>query len=95
MNNRVNILIDEIEKVKEFVIVANGFNEDLIIRKDRYSVDAKSLLGLFSLNLSEPVQLHFVNSLTSKVEKEFAKWIVPFTEKDVAVNFINRKSILR
>ncbi len=89
MNNRVNILIDKVESVKAFVEVASSFEENLTIKKDRFRIDAKSILGLYSLNLSEPIQLQFDIGITDKVNQKFATWIVPFNKSDVAINFID------
>ena len=50
------IRLDSVEKVKEFVklIENNGAEADLI--SGRQEVDAKSLLGIFSLDLTKPIQ---------------------------------------
>ena len=53
----INVLIDTIDKVKDFVRATSQFDADMDIISGRYVIDAKSILGLFSLDLSEPVQL--------------------------------------
>lgn len=43
--------------VKEFVSTVTKFDYDIDLRSGRYVVDAKSLLGIFSLDLSKPITL--------------------------------------
>lgn len=43
--------------VKDFVNIVGQFNYDVDLRSGRYVVDAKSLLGIFSLDLSKPITL--------------------------------------
>ena len=45
------------EEVKTFVNVANRYNYDMDLRAGRHVVDAKSILGIFSLDLSKPITL--------------------------------------
>ena len=45
------------EEVKTFVNVANRYDYDMDLRAGRHVVDAKSILGIFSLDLSKPISL--------------------------------------
>lgn len=45
------------EEVKTFVNVANRYPYDMDLRAGRHVVDAKSILGIFSLDLSQPITL--------------------------------------
>ncbi|NLM86192.1 MAG: HPr family phosphocarrier protein [Clostridiales bacterium] len=45
------------EEVKTFVNVANRYDYDMDLRAGRHVVDAKSILGIFSLDLSKPITL--------------------------------------
>jgi len=45
------------EEVKTFVNVANRYQYDMDLRAGRHVVDAKSILGIFSLDLSKPITL--------------------------------------
>jgi len=53
----VNIKLDTVEKVKGFVNVLAPVDGDFDIVSDRYVVDAKSIMGIFSLDLSKPLKL--------------------------------------
>ena len=53
----VQITLDSIDKVNEFVRAITPFECDFDMHSGRYTVDAKSNLGIFSLDLSKPVML--------------------------------------
>ena len=53
----IKIKIDTIEKVKEFVKISMVVPEDLNVKAGRFIVDAKSLMGLFSVDLTKPLLL--------------------------------------
>ena len=51
------------EDLKEFIKITTSFESNIDIIKDRYVVDAKSLLGVISLDFTQPtmVVIHSVN----------------------------------
>ena len=51
------IKLNSIDKVKEFVRVITNFDNDFDVRSGRYTVDGKSILGIFSLDLARPLEL--------------------------------------
>lgn len=51
------ISLDSVEKVKKFVSAATEFNSEMDLVSDRYVIDAKSIRGIFSMNLSKPMIL--------------------------------------
>ena len=51
----VQISLNSIGKVKSFVNAITQFDFDLI--SGRYVIDAKSIMGIFSLDLSKPIDL--------------------------------------
>jgi len=53
----VNILIDSIDKVKAFVNEIAKFDCDFDLISGRYVIDAKSIMGIFSLDISKPIEL--------------------------------------
>jgi len=53
----VNIRLSLAENVKSFVNAVNRYSFDMDLRSGRHVVDAKSILGIFSLDLSKPVTL--------------------------------------
>lgn len=63
----VKVMLDSIEKIKEFNRKICKFECDFDLEQGRYYIDAKSMLGILSLDLSSPLQLHFTT--TSEEEK--------------------------
>ena len=53
----VQISLDSIDKVKSFVNDISKFNSDFDLVSGRYVIDAKSIMGIFSLDLSKPITL--------------------------------------
>lgn len=58
----VTVKIDTIEKIKDFVNALTSFDNDFDLVHDRYVIDAKSIMGIFSLDTSQ--------SLTLKIHKD-------------------------
>lgn len=55
---KVSIKLETINDVKNFVSAVTTFECDFDIVADRYVVDAKSIMGIFSLDLSKSLALH-------------------------------------
>lgn len=53
----VNIRLSLAENVKAFVNLVNRYPYDVDLRAGRHVVDAKSILGIFSLDLSKPISM--------------------------------------
>jgi len=58
--DKFNVQLQSIDSVKAFVTAANIMGCEIDVLSDRYLVDAKSIMGLFSLDLAKPVtvQVH-------------------------------------
>lgn len=54
----VEISLNSIDKVKSFVNEITKFNYDFDLVSSRYVIDAKSIMGIFSLDLSKPITLN-------------------------------------
>ena len=54
----VKISLNSIEKVKSFVNAITRFDVDFDLVSGRYIIDAKSIMGIFSLDLSKPIALN-------------------------------------
>lgn len=55
--NTVTINLNGIEAVKKFNTVVSTFYSEIDIVKGRYVIDAKSIMGIFSLDLSKPIDV--------------------------------------
>ena len=54
----VKISLNSIDKVKAFVNEITKFDTDFDLVSGRYVIDAKSIMGIFSLDLSKPIDLN-------------------------------------
>ena len=54
----VKISLNSIDKVKAFVNDITRFDYDFDLVSGRYVIDAKSIMGIFSLDLSKPIDLN-------------------------------------
>ena len=53
-----HIMLDTINDVKEFVGIVSRCEYEVDLISDRYTIDAKSIMGIFSLDLSKPIQMN-------------------------------------
>jgi phosphotransferase system HPr (HPr) family protein len=53
----VKICLNSIDKVKSFVNTISQFDSDFDLISGRYVIDAKSIMGIFSLDLSQNIDL--------------------------------------
>ena len=53
----VKIFLGTIERVKDFVNAVTRLDCDMDIVSGRYVIDAKSIMGIFSIDLSKPVNV--------------------------------------
>ena len=54
----VKICLNSIDKVKAFVNDITKFDSDFDLVSGRYVIDAKSIMGIFSLDLSKAIDLN-------------------------------------
>ncbi|MDW2799339.1 HPr family phosphocarrier protein [Clostridium boliviensis] len=60
----VRISLNSIDKVKSFVNDLTKFDTDFDLVSGRYVIDAKSIMGIFSLDLSKPIDLNIHSEST-------------------------------
>ncbi len=63
---KLTIKLNESQQIKEFVNIVNKYAFEMDLRSGRYVVDAKSILGIFSLDLSKPVDLEIFSDDTAE-----------------------------
>ena len=54
----VKVSLNSIDKVKNFVNDRSGFPAEFDLVSGRYVIDAKSIMGIFSLDISKPIDLN-------------------------------------
>lgn len=72
---QVWVNLGSIETVKDFVSVVAHFHGDAELKSGKYVVDAKSIMGIFSLDLSKKLLLELVDP-TEEEMKSIDKYIV-------------------
>ena len=70
----LKVLLSTINDVKEFVNIVSRYDFDVDLVSGRYAVDAKSIMGIFSLDLSKPIEVN----IHSEEADEFLKAIEKF-----------------
>ncbi|MBQ8002657.1 MAG: HPr family phosphocarrier protein [Clostridia bacterium] len=70
------VMLSSIVDVKNFVNLVNDFECDIDMVSGRHVVDAKSLMGIFSLELSKPVVVRVYSEETEEIEKTLKEFIV-------------------
>ena len=73
----VQVLLNSIEKVKGFVNNISKFDNDFELVAGRYVIDAKSVMGIFSLDLAKPICLNILaEDNTDQIVNAIAGYIV-------------------
>lgn len=73
----VKISLNSIDKVKAFVNDISKFDSDFDLVSGRYVIDAKSIMGIFSLDLSKPIDLNVHNEdKVAEITSVLAPYIV-------------------
>lgn len=72
-----NIQLKEINDVYKLVNILVGFDGDVDLESGRYKVDGKSILGIFSLDLRQPIKLTYNQEIgAEKLREQLAPFIV-------------------
>lgn len=71
----VKILIDSVEKVKDFTSIIGKEEVDCEIIEGIHIIDAKSIMGIFSIDLSKPIQLN-IHSTDIEILDKIRDYIV-------------------
>ena len=72
----IKLSLDSIEKVKNFVNEINKFNSEFDLVSGRYTIDAKSIMGIFSLDISNPVEMVVYDDEPNQLLEELDRFIV-------------------
>ena len=74
----VKISLNSIDKVKAFVNVVTKYDAEFDLVSGRYVIDAKSIMGIFSLDLSKPIDLNIhsennIDEILAKLDEFIVK----------------------
>ena len=71
-----NIMLGSINDVKDFVNIVNRYSFDIDLTSGRYVVDAKSIMGIFSLDLSKPIKVELQADNSDAIVEELKRFMV-------------------
>ena len=72
----IQVRLSTIADVQEFVSIVAKSEADIDLVSGRYVVDAKSIMGIFSLNLMAPIQLNAHGDDTDELFAALDRFIV-------------------
>ena len=72
-----NIQLKEINDVYKLVNILVAFDGEVDLESGRYKVDGKSILGIFSLDLRQPIKLTYNQEAgADKLREQLAPFII-------------------
>ena len=72
----LNVSLASINDVKNFVNIVAKYDFDIDLVSDRYVVDAKSIMGIFSLDLTKPIGVNLHTDNADEIMEELKPYIV-------------------
>ena len=73
---KITVLLDKITDFKDFVNLTSKCKDDVIINSGKFTVDAKSIMGLLSLDLTKPLEVEFYGNIPYEVREGMRKFII-------------------
>ena len=73
--NELNIKLDTVDKVKSFSGLCAKCIDEVLVYSGRYIISGKSIMGLFSLDLTQPLRVEFCGDIPNEVKEEIHKFI--------------------
>jgi phosphotransferase system HPr-like phosphotransfer protein len=70
----IKISLEMAQRVKEFVNITQDYPCEILLKSGKYVVDAKSILGIFSLDLSQPVTVEVYDDNCDEVLVKLKKF---------------------
>ena len=68
------ISLEVAQRVKEFVAITQACEFEILLKSGKYVVDAKSILGIFSLDLSKPLTVEIYSDDCAELLKKLEKF---------------------
>ena len=71
----VTVTLTQVNEVQQFVNLVSRFPFDVDVVSGRYTVNAKSLLGVYSLDLGRPLQVLLYNDDCEELKKQLEPYM--------------------
>lgn len=72
----IKISLEMSQKVKEFVAITQNCDFEIVLKSGKYVVDAKSILGIYSLDLTKPVDVEIYSDNCDEFVAQISKFAV-------------------
>ena len=73
---KITISLNKIADISNFVRLASKCMGDVVVKSGNFAVDAKSIMGLFSLDLTKPLRVEFHGDIPYEVREGIKEFIV-------------------
>lgn len=71
-----DVVLNSITDVKNFVNIVNKYDFEVDLTSGRYVVDAKSIMGIFSLDLGKPIRVEVHTDAPEAIMEELKGFLV-------------------
>ena len=71
----LEVMLGSINDVKDFVNAVTKYSFDIDLTSGRYVVDAKSIMGIFSLDLSKPIKVEIHSDNCDDLVADISKFV--------------------
>lgn len=73
---KTTVSIGGIREASKFAHLSSKCKGDVVIKSGRYAANAKSIMGILSLDLSKPLRVEFYGDIPCEVKESMKKFIV-------------------
>ena len=73
---QITISLNKITDISNFVALVSKCRDDVVVKSGHFAVNAKSLMGLYSLDLTKPLKVEFYGNIPYEVREDMKKFIV-------------------
>ena len=73
---QITISLNKITDISNFVALVSKCRDDVVVKSGHFAVNAKSLMGLYSLDLTKLLKVEFYGNIPYEVKEGMKKFIV-------------------
>lgn len=73
ISDMCKVMLNSIDKAKRFVNITSRVDGDVFLQSGRYIIDAKSIMGIFSIDLTKPLEMSFEKCSDGERDKYLEK----------------------
>ena len=73
---QITVSLNKITDISKFVALVSKCRDDVVVKSGHFAVNAKSLMALFSLDLSKPLKVEFYGSVPYEVREGMKNFII-------------------